>query len=411
MQDKARESVSVLDFGAVGDGVADDTFAIQAAVNAAGLFGTVQFPSGTYKITSTITVPPVSGVVSGIIFTATGTATIRAAANLSAVFSATGCQCVFKNLSIDVGSSSTTSGIKVSIPTSNASLSATIIGCSISGFQKGLELSGQNYNIDRNFLLNNTRSIHFTNDGRNSYISKNYILGGSIGVQFSKTTQQCEGARIIDNTFLCTGQNGGSIIVDAGLEISVIGNIIDQNGSGTIGVYCNPSLGNTVSRLKITSNWICGGLNSYPCFFSGSTDNITLSSNTIAECNSQAVQAGISLNSINGVSVINNNSLLSNAGSGNDISAVSCLNFCQFGNLSTRGQAAFINNSTETEFTATAGLYSSKGVFGGQSVTGGSAAPSSVQPIGSIYMRTGSIVGQRLYVSQGGGSWLPVAGV
>lgn len=52
MQDKARESVSVLDFGAVGDGIADDTAAIQAAIAASK---NVVFPTGNYKISSAIT--------------------------------------------------------------------------------------------------------------------------------------------------------------------------------------------------------------------------------------------------------------------------------------------------------------------------------------------------------------------
>ena len=46
-------AVNVKDFGAVGDGVTDDTAAIQAAVDA-GL--DVYFPAGTYNITSTITI-------------------------------------------------------------------------------------------------------------------------------------------------------------------------------------------------------------------------------------------------------------------------------------------------------------------------------------------------------------------
>lgn len=57
VQAKLRESVSVKDFGAVGDGVADDTAAIQAAINSIGnssLNGTVFIPSGIYKISSTI---------------------------------------------------------------------------------------------------------------------------------------------------------------------------------------------------------------------------------------------------------------------------------------------------------------------------------------------------------------------
>src|SRR5216684_557900 len=49
--------VSVKGFGAKGDGVADDTAAIQAALNTAQ---TVVVPKGTYKISSTLAWPVAS---------------------------------------------------------------------------------------------------------------------------------------------------------------------------------------------------------------------------------------------------------------------------------------------------------------------------------------------------------------
>jgi hypothetical protein len=55
VQIKLRESVSVKDFGAVGDGVTDDTAAIQAAITA-GAGGKVYFPAATYLISSALTV-------------------------------------------------------------------------------------------------------------------------------------------------------------------------------------------------------------------------------------------------------------------------------------------------------------------------------------------------------------------
>lgn len=57
LEDKGRDIISVRDFGAKGDGIADDTAAIQLAINYAnntarkGVF----LPGGDYKVTSTIT--------------------------------------------------------------------------------------------------------------------------------------------------------------------------------------------------------------------------------------------------------------------------------------------------------------------------------------------------------------------
>jgi len=57
VQAKLRESVSVKDFGATGDGTTNDTAAIQAALNASAA---VYFPKGTYLISSALTIPSTS---------------------------------------------------------------------------------------------------------------------------------------------------------------------------------------------------------------------------------------------------------------------------------------------------------------------------------------------------------------
>jgi hypothetical protein len=54
---KLKDVVSVKDFGAVGDGVTDDTVAIQAAINRIGIYpgAELYFPAGIYRITAPLT--------------------------------------------------------------------------------------------------------------------------------------------------------------------------------------------------------------------------------------------------------------------------------------------------------------------------------------------------------------------
>jgi len=63
--DKARDFVSVKDFGAVGDGVTNDAAAIQAAVNSLSALtygGILYFPAGLYLVGATINVPKTANI-------------------------------------------------------------------------------------------------------------------------------------------------------------------------------------------------------------------------------------------------------------------------------------------------------------------------------------------------------------
>jgi hypothetical protein len=66
LQDKARDVVSVKDFGAVGDGSTDDTTAIQAAINFASAVAgkpiQVYAPAGDYKVSASLTFYDQAGV-------------------------------------------------------------------------------------------------------------------------------------------------------------------------------------------------------------------------------------------------------------------------------------------------------------------------------------------------------------
>ncbi|CAB5187433.1 C1q domain containing protein [uncultured Caudovirales phage] len=55
VQAKLRETVSVKDFGATGDGVTDDSAALQTAINAVGAGGKLYIPKGTYVFATGLT--------------------------------------------------------------------------------------------------------------------------------------------------------------------------------------------------------------------------------------------------------------------------------------------------------------------------------------------------------------------
>jgi len=72
LQDKLDDYVSVKDFGAIGDGITDDTAAIQRALDRAfstnqivlqtNYHRTIYFPAGTYIVSDTINIPPYSRI-------------------------------------------------------------------------------------------------------------------------------------------------------------------------------------------------------------------------------------------------------------------------------------------------------------------------------------------------------------
>jgi hypothetical protein len=105
VESKLQDVVSVKDFGAVGDGVADDTAAIRAAINANSKC--ILFPPGTYKVNSDSVATSV-GTCFTLVAANSGTwfkgesATIKPASNKIQIFAingATGCK--FSGLAFD----------------------------------------------------------------------------------------------------------------------------------------------------------------------------------------------------------------------------------------------------------------------------------------------------------------------
>jgi hypothetical protein len=111
VQAKLRETVSVMDFGATGDGVTDDTAAIVAALAAAK---EVFFPSGTYLVSSSITLTTGHRLIGA--GPSTGGSTINVSANTIDLFtpSANARNIVIDSLSLNSPTGGTNSAVKAS---------------------------------------------------------------------------------------------------------------------------------------------------------------------------------------------------------------------------------------------------------------------------------------------------------
>lgn len=127
--------VSVKDFGAVGNAVADDTAAIQAALNEAKrLHGVCFIDPGTYLAASVLTLASATGVVirGAVGSTIQSTSTT---ANVLALSSCTGC--VVENVALTSSATSTGTSLAITgangISLRNVSASNGQIGCDLGG--------------------------------------------------------------------------------------------------------------------------------------------------------------------------------------------------------------------------------------------------------------------------------------
>jgi len=311
MYQKLSDTISVKDFGAVGDGVTDDAPAFQAAIDSFGYGGALYVPEGTYVFNSTVNIPPTAGQETQLnIFGDGGVTFIVPGDTVDSLFNVTGSNVYFTQLGFGNVSSRADKALKIINSPLNAAFSSLIQDCIFVGFNYGIYADGQNYGIQNNFFQNNQFHIYFVNDGRNTYIDNNYMLGGNNGVVFTKTTTQVEGTRITNNTILVTVGNGQAIGLSDGLEIYIAFNILDQTGDNSPAINLNAaSTSGTISRIKIISNWICAGKDSYGIFASGNSTYIDVIDNTLND-NGKVILASISYSTVNISKLAFNNFLL-----------------------------------------------------------------------------------------------------
>jgi hypothetical protein len=183
-QAKMRETVSVKDFGAVGDGVTDDTAAIQAAITYAKTLSCPRLvvDAGTYLISLTLTfdLPNYSTMeFVGEIVTAGGNPAVRIGSTSTNYvgYSVTG-------LKVRRTTNDTSNG-SVGVQLRNIVASYVDIR-RVTGFQDGVLCfadqgnGGVSYNeIHLGFLHDNRYNLHLQASGVGGYVNENLFFGGT----------------------------------------------------------------------------------------------------------------------------------------------------------------------------------------------------------------------------------------
>lgn len=215
-------------FGAAGDGVTDDTAAIQAAINAAGTV--VYFPPGTYKISSVLTIANSGTTLRG---SGKGTTTIRRADNMNAyMVSLTGkTDCVIEHIKFDANDGNQAS-VQPQVVTDAQSHNLTVQYCSFTD-TKGFcvfVLGGPTSRVNNLRVLFNdmTQRAGGVNDilvpvSEGGCIQGNWIIvQGGVGI----VPYEADDLACIGNTIILSGAGGTGIRVSSCRFALVMGNTI-----------------------------------------------------------------------------------------------------------------------------------------------------------------------------------------
>jgi hypothetical protein len=258
-QDKLRQFISVKDFGALGDGITNDTAAIQAAINSLGsIGGTLWFPSGNYIVSTSITAScPITVIGSGIsasVITST-TANIDVL-TFSKWFS-------ISHISFSVAN--TSNAIVQSASSSNHQQSEIRNCLCTSANNFFVTYSPLEFVIDGNWITGTTAGIWFNSvahpDQGDCYITNNTFIPAGNGTSAGIRITYGSGIYITANKFNGSGYahikfdgtNGGDyIIANNSLE-----------GQPTYAIDLSPTALGGISKILINSNQFSGDVTAH----------------------------------------------------------------------------------------------------------------------------------------------------
>lgn len=280
----SRDALSVIDFGAKGDGTTDDSAAILAALTAGAASGqAVFFPGATYIVASQITVPSNSylyGIYGASIIKYTGTTS-----SSSAFYQTNSSNIIYRDLvlqSTNTNATASITGITFDLATAGC-FHCKVDRCKFTGPSDGV-----GFNIHVNILTGVDIQVN------NSFFERvvGTASGNGYGILISNNSLSVK-ANFNTIDFIHSSAQGGrhGIYFSSGTSFSeAIGNYIKNTSYEGISLNSLSATQNQVTNIVIQSNILntCGnsGITDGAILGSGFLQNISISDNSILNARS-----------------------------------------------------------------------------------------------------------------------------
>lgn len=261
VQAKLREVVSVKDFGAVGDGVADDTAEIQAAIDAyQGTGEAIHFPNGTYLISSTLNI---TGTISLCGDSRYGSSITWTSTTLVAISVACDEQVNFDRLTF-AAPASATAGASISLSgAATHNLFSSFEDCAFTqGYIQIYASEAADWNIDNCYFSEYVNCGVYVEDTYNPDAGDSFIGGSTFASSVAASSgilQKSSGGLKVDANKIVGGGYGYRLQLPASgastIDLILTGNSIENQISA--GIYLQrPSGSLTFGNVVIAGNQI-----------------------------------------------------------------------------------------------------------------------------------------------------------